>query len=103
MILDKTAQFGPPDLTDNFVVSSSRKRTKLSSQECINSCSAPKRQCQTVDNSRVECIPNQHRGVARIFGKGVLDYMREACTQNLSHAHLLTGKVKVQIVTENTF
>ena len=32
-------------------------------------------------------------GVARILGKGVLDYARKI----LSHAHLLTGKVKVQI------
>ena len=41
------------------------------------------------------------RGVARILGKGVLDYAREARAQNLSHAHLLTGKVEVQIVIEN--
>ena len=68
LIPDKTAQFGPPDHTDNFVVNSSRRRTKLSSQECINSCSAPKCQCQTVDNSRVECIPNQH---PEVMGKRV--------------------------------
>ena len=68
LIPDKTAQFDPPDRTDNFVVSSSRKRTKLSSQECTNSCSAPKCQCQTVDNSRVECIPNQH---PEVMGKRV--------------------------------
>ena len=39
------------------------------------------------------------RGVARILGKGVLDY---AC-KILSHAHLLTVKVEVQIVKENAF
>ena len=32
-----------------------------------------------------------YRGVARIFGKGVLYYAHKI----LSHAHLLTGKVKV--------
>ena len=39
------------------------------------------------------------RGIARILSKGVLDNVRK----NLSHAHLLTGKVEVQIVTENVF
>ena len=39
------------------------------------------------------------RGVARILGKGVLDYTCKI----LSHAHLLTGKVEVQIITENAF
>ena len=40
-----------------------------------------------------------HRGVARILGKGALKYARK----NLSHAHLLTVKVEVQIVKENEF
>ena len=43
------------------------------------------------------------RGIARILGKGVLDYAREARTQILSHAHLLTVKVEVQIIIENAF
>ena len=36
----------------------------------------------------------QFRGVARILGKGVLDYAR---AKFLSHAHLSPGKVKVQL------
>ena len=40
------------------------------------------------------------RGVARILGKGMLDYAR---AKFLCHTHFLTGKVKVQIVTENAF
>ena len=40
------------------------------------------------------------RGVARNLGKGVLDF--RACKIS-NHAHLLTGKVEVQIVTENAF
>ena len=68
LIPDKIAQFSPPDCTDNFVVSSSRRRIKLSSQECTNSCSAPKRQCQRVDSSGIECIPNQH---PEVMGKRV--------------------------------
>ena len=39
------------------------------------------------------------RGVARILGKGVLEYARKI----LSHAHLLIVKVEVQIVKENAF
>ena len=39
------------------------------------------------------------RGIARILGKGVLD---NAC-KILSHAHLLTSKIEVQIVSEHTF
>ena len=56
VVPDKTAQFGPPDCTNNFVVSSSRKRNV--SEESASS--APKRQRQTVDDSVVECIPDKH-------------------------------------------
>ena len=40
-----------------------------------------------------------YRGIARIFGEGVLEYARKI----LSHAHLLAVKVEVQIVKENAF
>ena len=56
VVPDKTAQFGPPDCTDNFVASSSRKRNV--SEESASS--APKRQRQTIDDSVVECIPDKH-------------------------------------------
>ena len=58
LIPDKTAQFGPPDRSDNFALSTSRKRSKFSSEE--NKSSTPKHLCHTVDNSMVECIPDQH-------------------------------------------
>ena len=45
-------------------------------------------------------IARVRRGVARILGEGVLEYV---CMQNLSHAHLLTVRVEVQIVKENDF
>ena len=97
LIPDKTAQFGPPDRTDNFVVSSSRKRTKLSSQEYTNSCSAPKRQCQTVDNSRVECIPNQH---PEVMGKRVRMRFEEETGEQwyegiISSYNIITGKYSI--------
>ena len=66
LIPDKAAQVGPPDHTDIFVVSTSRKRSKLSSEESTSS--APKHQCQTVNNSQVECIPDQH---PEVMGKRV--------------------------------
>ena len=47
--------------------------------------------------------PGYDRGVARILGKGVLDYARKVHAQILSHAHLFLDKVKGQIVTENAF
>ena len=43
-------------------------------------------------------VSELYRGVARILDKGVLEYARKI----LSNAHLLIGKVKVQIITEKT-
>ena len=57
-------------------------------------------------------VTGDTRGVARNLGKGELKYAHEARAQNfkprplaksLYHAHLLTIKVKVQIVKENVF
>ena len=48
---------------------------------------AAKRSASKPPSSRT----NGSRGVARILGKGVLEYARKI----LSHAHLLTVKVKV--------
>ena len=90
LIPDKAAQFGPPD---HFVVSTSRKRSKLSSEESISS--APKRQCQTVDNSRVECIPDQH---PEVMGKRVRMRFEDKSGEEqwyegiISSYNMITGK-----------
>ena len=49
--------------------------------------------------NKFTCTNVYSRGVVRILGKGVLEY---AC-KILSHAHLLTVQVEVQIVKENAF
>ena len=43
------------------------------------------------------------RGVARIWGKGVLSMRARSTCANFGHAHLQNGKVEVQIITENAF
>jgi hypothetical protein len=45
-------------------------------------------------------IIGTYSGVARISGMGVLEH---AHAQNLNYAHLWTGKVEVQTVTEKRF
>ena len=45
----------------------------------------------------------QFRGVARILGKGVLDYVCEVRMQNFKPRPLINRKVEVQTVTENAF
>ena len=51
----------------------------------------------------IYCTFAHLRGVARILGKGVLEYARKARAQNFKPRPLLIVKVKVQIVKENAF
>ena len=51
----------------------------------------------------VKAALHLHRGVARIWGKGVLSMRAQSARANLGHAHLRNGKVEVQIITENAF
>ena len=68
-IPDKSCQFGPPDRVDNFVqptCSNTSSRKRANNQDSCSNTPAPKRQAIKVDNTTIQCIPNQH---PEIIGK----------------------------------
>ena len=68
-IPDKSCQFGPPDRVDDFLqptCSNTSSRKRANNHDSCSNTPAPKRQDIKVDNTTIQCIPNQH---PEIIGK----------------------------------